>query len=132
MTIDPLIIKFVGWLLGFLFASLVAIIVWLAKGLLKKINSIIKNQESDTIERTSMKKDIDVIKNDLTDIKAELKDIPEIKEKIIRLESDKEHAGRDYANIKELLSENQKQITTLAEKINEQQKTIIQLQERNK
>ena len=67
--------QFMIWVLTFLFSALVGILTWLGKSLLTKIDVIVKNQESDALERTVMKKDIDSIKTDVNTVKVEIKDI---------------------------------------------------------
>ena len=79
MNIDPTIVAFLGWVLSFLFLSLISIIVWLAKTVLKKIETIVKYQEEDSVERAVIRRDIDAIKLAIDSINGELKDIPYIK-----------------------------------------------------
>lgn len=128
MNIDPTLAQFVAWALGFLFTALIAVLVFLAKTVMSKIDTIVKNQEADAVERVAMKKDIDSIKTDMNTVKTEIKDISEIKQKIIRIETDEKHISADMIALKEYMKESTKKLSELSEKVLSQEQTINQLQ----
>jgi len=128
MNIDPTLAQFVAWALGFLFTALIAVLVFLAKTVMSKIDTIVKNQEADAVERVAMKKDIDSIKTDMNTVKTEIKDISEIKQKIIRIETDEKHISADMIALKEYVKESTKKLSELSEKVLSQEQTINQLQ----
>lgn len=132
MDIDPHIAQFVGWMLGFLFTALVGIIVYMAKSVVGKINKIVENQETDSVERTVMKKDIDTIKSDISAIEAGLNDLPNIKERLIRMETKEENLLKDVHNIKDSFQEIQNKVIGLRGVIQEQEKFIAILKNQNK
>lgn len=128
MNIDPLTFKLIGWLIGFLFTSLIGIIIWISKSVMKKIDIIVNNQETDVIDRTTMRKDIDTIKSDLGSIKSELKDISDIKQKLIRIETNEMHLVNDISLFKSSILDSQKKLSSLSEKIIIQEQLIKSLQ----
>jgi hypothetical protein len=117
MTIDPILAKLVAWALGFLFTTLVAVLVWLAKSVMGKIDTIVKNQEADAVERTGMKKDIDSIKTDMNTVKAEIKDISDIKQKLVKIEVNESYILEDVTILKHSQGDVHKKITELNERL---------------
>lgn len=116
--------QFMIWVLTFLFSALVGILTWLGKSLLTKIDVIVKNQESDALERTVMKKDIDSIKTDVNTVKVEIKDIFDIKQKLVRIETIEAHIVEDVQMFKQTNIETQKKINELSERILRQENII--------
>ena len=127
MNLDPTIAAFLGWVLSFLFLSLVSIIVWLAKTVLKKIDTIVKYQEEDSVERAVIKRDIDTIKLAIGSINSELRDIPEIKQKLVRIETTEKHLLQEIENYKKQQTVFEQLIRDLESKINEHDKLINKL-----
>ncbi len=117
MIIDPILMKLFAWALGFLFTALVTVLVWLAKSVMGKIDTIVKNQEADAVERTGMKKDIDSIKTDMNTVKLEIKDISDIKQKLVKIETNEVHIIEDVGTLKNFQVEVQKKISELHERI---------------
>lgn len=117
MNIDPLIAKFIMGVLGFLFTALIGILVWLSKGVMAKIDVIVKNQETDAVDITGIKKDIDVIKIDINAVKLEMKDISDIKQKLVRIETNEKFLLDDVTGFKDGLNSTQKKLIELSEKV---------------
>lgn len=124
MTIDPTIFNLITWALTFLFGSLIAILVWLGKSVMGKIDIIVKNQESDAIDRTGIKKDIDSIKTDVHSLKLEMKDVPELKLKLIKLETNEGHLLEDVSHCKKHNVEMQKKMNELSERMSKYDQII--------
>ena len=127
MNIDPTLAKFVGWILAFLFTSLISIIIWLARSVLSKIDTIVKYQEEDSIERAVIKKDIDTIKTSINVINTELRDIPEIKEKLVKIETNEKHLLQEIDNYKKQQNKLESLIKDLQDQVNAQDKLIIEI-----
>lgn len=127
MNLDPTITAVLGWLLSFLFLSLISIIVWLARTVLKKIEVIVKYQEEDSVERAVIKKDIDTIISSIKNINVELRDIPEIKQKLIRIETNEKHLLQEIENYKSNQNKLESLIKNLEDKVNAQDKLITKL-----
>ena len=124
MSEDLQMHQFMIWVLTFLFSALVGILTWLGKSLLTKIDVIVKNQESDALERTVMKKDIDSIKTDVNTVKVEIKDIFDIKQKLVRIETIEAQIVEDVQMFKQTNIETQKKINELSERILRQENII--------
>ena len=114
---DPFIGHVIMSILAFLFSALVAVLTWIGKSIIGKINIIVQNQETDAIDRTGIKKDIDVIKTDMGEVKMELKDIPNIKQKLIKLETNEAHLISNVSSIINNVGEVQKKLGELSEKV---------------
>lgn len=127
MNIDPTIVAFLGWVLSFLFLSLVSIIVWLAKTVLKKIETIVKYQEEDSVERAVIKRDIDAIKLAIDSINGELKDIPYIKQKLVKVEVNEKHIAGELTGFKTQIQNIELLIKELQSQINEHDKLLNKL-----
>lgn len=124
MNIDPIFAKFIMWTIGFLFTALIGILVWLSKAVMTKIDVIVKNQEHDAVERTGIKKDIDVIKTDMSLVKLEMKDISDIKQKLVKLETNEVFLSDDVSNLKDNFGYAQKKLNELSEKVLVQEQII--------
>jgi hypothetical protein len=127
MNIDPVLAKFIMWIIGFLFTALIGILVWLSKSVMTKIDVIVKNQENDAIDRTGIKKDIDVIKTDMSLVKLEMKDISDIKQKLVRIETNEVFLLDDVSTVKDNISTAQKKLNELSEKVLVQEQIISML-----
>ena len=127
MNIDPTIVAFLGWVLSFLFLSLISIIVWLAKTVLKKIETIVKYQEEDSVERAVIKRDIDAIKLAIDSINGELKDIPYIKQKLVKVEVNEKHITGELTGFKTQIQNIELLIKELQFQINEHDKLLNKL-----
>jgi hypothetical protein len=114
---DPFIGHVIMSILVFLFTTLVAVLTWIGKSIIGKIDIIVRNQETDAIDRTGIKKDIDVIKTDMGEVKMELKDIPNIKQKLIKLETNETHIVSNVSLIINNVGEIQKKLGELSEKV---------------
>lgn len=117
MSNDPFINQIIMSILIFLFSTLVAVLTWVGKSIINKINVIVENQETDAIERTGIKKDIDVIKCDMGEVKVELKDISEIKQKLTKLETNEIHLITNVSTIMHNVTDFQKKLSELSEKV---------------
>ena len=127
MNIDPTIVAFLGWVLSFLFLSLISIIVWLAKTVLKKIETIVKYQEEDSVERAVIRRDIDAIKLAIDSINGELKDIPYIKQKLVKVEVNEKHITGELTGFKTQIQNIELLIKELQFQINEHDKLLNKL-----
>lgn len=78
VSLNPYTIQVIGWILVFLISSLIAIIVWLAKTVIKKVDDIAEKQDRATLERSSMKVTLDQVCVEVTDIYKKLEDIPKL------------------------------------------------------
>jgi hypothetical protein len=117
MLSDPFVGHVIMSILAFLFSALVAVLTWIGKSIIGKINIIVQNQETDAIDRTGIKKDIDVIKCDMGEVKVELKDIPEIKQKLTKLETNEFHMISNVSTIMHNVNDVQKKLGELSEKV---------------
>lgn len=127
MFTDPFVGHTIMSVLTFLFASLVGILTWIGKSLIAKINIIVQNQENDAIDRTSIKKDIDVIKCDMSEVKGELKDITDIKQKLIKLETNETHIIANVSTMINNITDAQKKLIELSEKVSVHEQIIINI-----
>lgn len=124
MNIDPILAKFIMSIIAFLFTALIGILVWLSKSVMAKIDVIVENQEHDAIDRTGIKKDIDVIKTDMSLVKLEMKDISDIKQKLVRIETNEKFLLDDVVTFKDNINTAQKKLNELSEKILVQEQMI--------
>lgn len=124
MNIDPILAKFIMSIIAFLFTALIGILVWLSKSVMAKIDVIVENQEHDAIDRTGIKKDIDVIKTDMSLVKLEMKDISDIKQKLVRIETNEKFLLDDVSTVKDNISTAQKKLNELSEKVLVQEQMI--------
>jgi hypothetical protein len=124
MNIDPILAKFIMGAFGFMFTALIGILVWLSKGVMTKIDVIVKNQETDAVDRTGIKKDIDVIKTDMNVVKLEMKDISDIKQKLVRIETNEKFLLDDVTSFKDNINTTQKKLNELSEKVLVQEQII--------
>jgi hypothetical protein len=124
MNIDPILAKFIMSIIAFLFTALIGILVWLSKSVMAKIDVIVENQEHDAIDRTGIKKDIDVIKTDMSLVKLEMKDISDIKQKLVRIETNEKFLLDDVVTFKDNINSAQKKLNELSEKVLVQEQMI--------
>lgn len=124
MNIDPILAKFIMSIIAFLFTALIGILVWLSKSVMAKIDVIVENQEHDAIDRTGIKKDIDVIKTDISLVKLEMKDISDIKQKLVRIETNEKFLLDDVVTFKDNINSAQKKLNELSEKVLVQEQMI--------
>lgn len=69
LSLDSYIITVIGWVLIFLFTSLIAIIVWLAKTVIKKVDLIFEGQDNFKRQIAEIKLQNQSIKDDVSTIK---------------------------------------------------------------
>jgi hypothetical protein len=127
MLSDPFVGHVIMSILAFLFSALVAVLTWIGKSIIGKINIIVQNQETDAIDRTGIKKDIDVIKCDMGEVKVELKDIPNIKQKLTKLETNEFHMISNVSTIMHNVNDVQKKLGELSEKVSVHEQVLINI-----
>lgn len=127
MLSDPFVGHVIMSILAFLFSALVAVLTWIGKSIIGKINIIVQNQETDAIDRTGIKKDIDVIKCDMGEVKVELKDIPNIKQKLTKLETNEFHMISNVSTIMHNVNDVQKKLGELSEKVSIHEQVLINI-----
>lgn len=69
LMLDTYMVQVVAWLLGFLFVSLVSIIVWLAKGVFSKLETISEKQDKNREQISSLEDKLSTVKEDLSSLK---------------------------------------------------------------
>ena len=69
LILDDYMMKVVAWLLGFLFVSLVSIIVWLAKGVFNELKTIGEKQDRNREQIQSLEDKLSTMKEDLSSLK---------------------------------------------------------------
>lgn len=100
IILDPHMIEVVGWLLLFLFTSLVGIIVWLAKGVWDKLQIVSNKQDVNYNAMSTMQSHMSHMRNDLDSMSSEMEDVPKILTKTVLLESIVVDIKADMVSIK--------------------------------
>lgn len=75
LILDSYMVQVVTWLLVFLFSSLIAIIVWLAKGVLNKLETVSDKQDRNQNQMASVENKLNSVRDDMAEIKNDNADI---------------------------------------------------------
>lgn len=81
VQIDTHLVQILTWVLGFLMLSLISIIVWLAKTMNQKMDSIGTKQDNLSMDVSALKNQIGTVTGDVAEIYKKLEDVPELSRK---------------------------------------------------
>lgn len=129
VNFDPYVIQAIGWLLMFLFTSLLAIIIWLAKSVIKKVDTIAEKQDQFQLDLSNVTNSTRTASEDLNEVYDRLKDIPEFIKKGTIIEQSLLQIKEDLGTIKQGHNDHAKRLTEL-EKITSKNSEWIRLNDR--
>lgn len=81
ISLDVYMVQVIGWVLIFLVTSLIGIIIWLARTVIKKVDDLALEQGHTTVKLTGMDVSLSSVNREISDIYKRLEDIPELSEK---------------------------------------------------
>jgi hypothetical protein len=76
---DPIVLKMYITAISFIISLFIGLLVWLGKGVFKRLDVLREKQEMESVRFAALQKDIEIYGRDLQDIKMNMRDINEIK-----------------------------------------------------